>query len=88
MRIGGTLYRLSPINILVAVSGIGLLISPLIANNKFGGLLPLVYLSPIFIFGLIIDFIIQLFSKTYRWAIIIELVILIIVLMIIIAFQK
>lgn len=88
MRIGRTIYRLSPINIVVAAIVIALLISPLIANNPFGGLLMLVYLTPVFIFGLIIDFVIQLFSKNYRWAIIIELFIIIVVLLVILSFQK
>ena len=88
MRIGRTKYRLSPINILVALCVLGLLISPLIAKNAFGGLLILVYLIPVFILGLVIDCVLQIFSSNYRRTVIIELVIIILILMIVIAFQQ
>jgi hypothetical protein len=74
-------YRLSPINIFVGISVVALLLSPLFANSDFGGLVLLVYLFPIFIFGMLIDFVLQIFSKNHRRTIIIELVIIIVVLM-------
>jgi len=86
MRIGRTKYRLSPINILVGLTVLGLLISPLVPNNKFGGLLTLVYLVPLFIFGLVIDCVLQIFSNSHCRTIIIELVIIILVLMLALSF--
>ena len=88
MRKGRTRYRLSPINIFVAISAVVLLVSPLILSKGFGGLLMFVYLVPLFIFGLVADYLIQLFSKTFRFVIILELVIIILALMLVLAVKR
>ena len=74
-------YRLSPINVFIILCTAILVASPLFSNSGFGALPVLIYVVPIFILGLVIDFTLQLFLRHYRWVVIIELVLIIIVLM-------
>ena len=88
MRIGRTRYRVSPLNLFVAICTVGLLVSPLFVQEGFGGVLTLLYLTPFFILGLVVDFVIQLLSKSFRFAVLLELVIIILVFMLVLAFRQ
>gem|GEM_PF-4416108 len=74
-------------NIFVLVSTVLLLASSLFINNPFGSLLILLYLTPLFILGLVIDCVLQIFVSSYRKIVIIELVAIIIGLMLVLSFM-
>lgn len=74
-------------NIFVLVSTFLLLASSLFINNPFGSLLILLYLTPLFILGLVIDCVLQIFLSSHRKIVIIELVAIIIGLMLVLSFM-
>ena len=92
MKLGGYYiymkYRWSPVNIFVLVSTVLLMVSTLSTNSPFGGLLILLYLTPLFILGLVIDCVLQIFLSDYRRIVIIELIVIIIGLMLLSTFLK
>jgi hypothetical protein len=70
-------YRWSPLNIFVLVSTISLLVSPFFTPLPFGHLRLLLNLIPVFILGLVIDSVLQIYLTNHRRVVIIELIVLI-----------
>lgn len=74
-------YRVTPINVFVALAMVALLFVMFFSNTVQGGLYVAVYILPVLLFGLIIDFVMQLLRLSYTLLFIIELIVILAVLL-------
>ena len=74
-------YRLTPLNLLCALL-IGFLILFLVIPESMNDTtdLGIAYMIPVILFGILIDFILQLIFKIYKWLFIIQIVFIVLII--------